>query len=168
MTVTPQKPLLTFVVGIAGHRTNKLSDDSSLRAKRQLAEVFAAIDAACAACLDHDASHYAADGYRVRLVSSFAEGADQLAVGVRPRHWDVCAVLPFPRERYEEDFIERDSNGRILSDRREGFRNLLREAATVVELTEKSRCIPRLAVVVYCFYVNRDRASGAQGDCVYL
>jgi hypothetical protein len=136
MTVTPQKPVLTFVVGIAGHRTNKLSGDSTLRAECQLAEVFAAIDAACATRLHDDASLYAADGYRIRLVSSFAEGADQLAIKVRPRQWDVCAVLPFPRERYEQDFIARDSSGHILYDRREDFRNLLREAAAVVELTE--------------------------------
>jgi hypothetical protein len=136
MTVTPQKPMLTFVVGIAGHRTNKLSGDSALRAERQLGEVFAAMDAACAARLDHDSSRYAAGGYRIRLVSSFAEGADQLAIKVRPRHWEACAVLPFPRERYEQDFVERDSSGHILRDRRKEFRDLLGKDATVVELAE--------------------------------
>jgi hypothetical protein len=93
----------------------------------ELAAVFAAIEAACAA------RH---EPHRVRLVSGLAEGADQLAVRMRPASWEVAAILPFPRKRYEEDFVGRDGNGAIVSDHRPEFAAALEEAADVVELPE--------------------------------
>jgi hypothetical protein len=137
MSAGPQRPRLTFAVGITGHRPNKLSASALTRAESQLAAVFAAIDAACAVRLARDASCYAKMPHRVKLVSSFAEGIDQLAVKMRPAHWDVAAILPFPRVRYEEDFVSRDERGAIVSDRRAEFASALREASEVVELPEE-------------------------------
>ena len=136
MTAAPQRPQLTFAVGITGHRPNKLTAEGVARAEGQLAAVFAAIDAACAARLEQDARLYQEAPHRVRLVSSFAEGADQIAVKARPASWEVTAVLPFPRERYEEDFISKDENGEVKTDMRLEFAAALGQATAVVELAE--------------------------------
>mgnify|MGYP001199996579 CR=1 FL=1 len=136
MTAVLQRPRLTFAVGITGHRPNKLPPDAEARAASQLTAVLAAIDAACAARREKDARFYEEASHRVRLLSSFAEGVDRLAVKMRPAHWEVTAVLPFPRARYEQDFVERDENGGIVEDRRSDFAAALRDAAEVVELAE--------------------------------
>ncbi|MFI4998115.1 MAG: hypothetical protein ACHQAQ_20310, partial [Hyphomicrobiales bacterium] len=142
MTAVPQRPLLTFAVGITGHRPNKLPAAAAARAASQLAAVFRAIDAACAVRRKQDARLYREGAHRVRLVSSFAEGVDQIAVKMRPSSWEVAAVLPFPREHYEQDFITRDEKGAILSDHRPQFAAALAEASEVVELPEASDGAP--------------------------
>ncbi len=136
MTAVSQRPRLTFAVGITGHRPNKLPPRAQARAEIQLAAVFAVIDAACAARRKEDANCYQEAPHRVRLFSNFAEGVDRLAVKLRPPHWEVTAVLPFRRERYEEDFVTRDERGAIASDHRPEFAQALREAVEIVELVE--------------------------------
>jgi hypothetical protein len=61
---------------------------------------------------------------------------------MRPPHWEVAAILPFPRKRFEEDFVARDGNGAIVSDHRPEFAAALKEAADVVELPEGSDGAP--------------------------
>jgi hypothetical protein len=133
---------LTFALGITGHRPNKLPAKASSRAESQLAAVFAAIDAACSAQRDRHAGCYREGPHGVRLFSSFAEGVDQLAVRMRPAHWEVTAVLPFPRDRYEEDFVARDDRGAVLSDHRLEYMATLREAAEIVELADEGDGAP--------------------------
>ncbi|HTK13331.1 MAG TPA: hypothetical protein VL402_05975 [Xanthobacteraceae bacterium] len=132
----PDKPALTLVVGITGHRFNKLNEGATDHIERALIDVFAAIDAACASLLAQHPSAFASTAHRVRLVSGLAEGADQIAVAVRPQGWAVDAVLPFPCDRYAMDFAPDAATGGI--DRRAEFRAALAQAETVVALADET------------------------------
>jgi hypothetical protein len=140
MTNHPPKPRLTLRVGITGHRPNKLPKADLPRIERQLREVFAAIETAVAKAYDANKAVYAgasADAaggkpYRVRLISGFAEGADQIAVAVCPADWTVEAILPFPKDEYLKDFAQSATgDGRDVRD--ELLASLAR-AAVVTEL----------------------------------
>lgn len=138
MTVHPPKPRLTLRVGITGHRPNKLSKADLPRIERQLRDAFAAIETSVAKAYDANKAVYAgapADGtkpYRIRLISGFAEGADQVATSVCPADWTVEAILPFPKDEYLKDFEQsaagdgRDVRGELLAS--------LPRAAVVTEL----------------------------------
>ena len=136
MTDHPTKPRLTLRVGITGHRPNKLPKTDLPRIERQLREVFAAIETAVAR------NAKKADGaieptagsksYSIRLISGFAEGADQLAVAACPADWTIEAILPFPRDEYLKDFAQSAAgDGR---DVRGEFLTSLARAAIVTEL----------------------------------
>ena len=97
MTPHPPKPRFALRVGITGHRPNKLPGHAIPRIDRQLREVFAAIDGA-ARTIHHDNSDVydsavppggaAGKPYSIRLISGFAEGADQMAVAACPARLD--------------------------------------------------------------------------------
>jgi hypothetical protein len=115
-----------FVVGITGHRLNKIPDLEISRIRQQLSFVFADIDAAC--------TRTGEVARPVRLLSSLAEGADQIAVYVRPKTWWVEAVLPFPKARYRKDFTPAHATGGV--DRTAEFDAALAQTQTIVELDE--------------------------------
>ena len=103
MTDHPPKPRLTLRVGVTGHRPNKLPKADLPRIERQLRDVCAAIETAVANAYDANKAVYAAapagaKPYAVRLISGFAEGADQMATASCPPDWTVEAVLPFPKD----------------------------------------------------------------------
>jgi hypothetical protein len=140
MTDHPPKPRLTLRVGITGHRPNKLPKEDVPRVERQLREVFAAIETAVAKAYDANKAVYAgapadaagAKPYRIRLISGFAEGADQMAVAACPADWIVEAVLPFPKDEYLKDFEKSAAgDGR---DVRQEFAACLERAAVVAEV----------------------------------
>src|SRR4029078_10642709 len=108
----PDHPAFVLAVGISGHRLNKLPAGEIARVERPLAALSRAIDAAAGAAKASEEKLYAAGNASVCLVSGMAEGADQIAVKVRPAAWQVEAVLPFPRARYREDFAPVNSSGR--------------------------------------------------------
>lgn len=138
MTHHPPKPRLTLRVGITGHRPNKLPNADVPRIERHLHDAFAMIEAAVAKAYEANASVYAGAGpdnskpYRIRMVSGFAEGADQIAVAACPADWVVEAILPFPKDEYLKDF-ERSAAG-DGRDMRDAFLASLRRAAVVTEL----------------------------------
>ena len=127
MTDHPPKPRLTLRVGITGHRPNKLPKSDLPRIERQLRETFAAIETAVAKAYDANKAVYASGlgtnekPYRIRLISGFAEGADQMAVAACPADWTVEAILPFPKDEYLKDFEQsavgdgRDVRGELLA-----------------------------------------------------
>jgi hypothetical protein len=138
MTDHPPKPRLTLRVGITGHRPNKLPPSELPRIERQLRDTFATIEAVVAKAYDTDKAVYAgtspenAKPYRIRLISGFAEGADQLAVTLAPAEWTVEAILPFPKDEYLKDF-ETSAVG-DGHDMRGAFLKSLGRAAVVTEL----------------------------------
>jgi len=138
MTDHPPKPRLTLRVGITGHRPNKLARSDLPRIERQLREIFAMIETAVANAYDANKAVYAsappagAKPYHIRLISGFAEGADQMAVAVCPADWTVEAILPFPKDEYLKDF-ERSATGDGRDVRGEFLASLAR-AAVVTEL----------------------------------
>ncbi|MGH6767547.1 MAG: hypothetical protein ACRECO_00850 [Xanthobacteraceae bacterium] len=131
----PPKPHLTLRVGITGHRPNKLGIAAAPRIAAQLRAVFDAVDAAAAAIYRDNSAFYAAAGertYTVRLISGFAEGADQIAVAACPPSWTIEAILPFPRDEYLKDFAQSAAgDGR---DVRSEFLASLARASAVTEL----------------------------------
>ncbi|MBX9774274.1 MAG: hypothetical protein K2Y71_07650 [Xanthobacteraceae bacterium] len=137
MTDHPPKPRLTLRVGVTGHRPNKLPRADLPRLERQLRDVFAAIENAVAKAYDANKAVYAQEPagkkpYTVRLISGFAEGADQMATAAGPADWTVEAILPFPKDEYLKDFEQsalgdgRDVRGELLAS--------LQRAAVVTEL----------------------------------
>jgi len=96
----PPKPRLTLRIGITGHRPkpHKFPASSYSFVKQRLGEVFASIDSKLAAIAQDENSNYSAEPHKVRLVSGLAEGADQMAVMVKPEIWALDAILPFPHE----------------------------------------------------------------------
>jgi len=132
----PPKPRLTLRVGVTGHRPHKLTGSLATHIRTQLPEVFAAIERAASTILANSASVYADEPAAFRLVSGFAEGADQIAVATCPAGWRIEAILPFPRDDYQRDFAASAAgDGR---DVRDEFRQSLAKAAVVTELPAPS------------------------------
>src|SRR6266550_2280722 len=128
----PPKPRLTLRVGITGHRPNKLAGAAVTRIRKQLPEVFAAIERAASTILANSAPLYADEPAAFRLVCGFAEGADQIAVATCPDSWRIEAILPFPRDDYLQDFATSAAgDGR---DVRDELHQSLAKAAVVTEL----------------------------------
>jgi hypothetical protein len=97
------KPVLTLAVGVTGHRSSRLKDDQRARIARQLADVYANIEAECRTELNRRKEFYVDDRAPcLYLVSSLADGADALAVQQCPAHWTTVGLLPCPEERYVE------------------------------------------------------------------
>jgi hypothetical protein len=148
MTPFVPRPVLTYVVGVVGHRPQKLAKDANV--KQRLSDAFAAIDAACLKEFNDAGGVYASNAgddatkepYRVRLLTGFAEGTDQLAAEAAPPAWGVEAILSAPQEAYEIAFApENSSDG---TDRRDEFRCALKRAKhRVVELPERLVRPPR-------------------------
>ena len=102
-----------LLVGITGHRPNRLPPEEHGRIRRQLSQTMARIEKAN-------------PGVQPVLVTGLAEGADRLASFVAlGRQWPLHAVLAFHRSRFEEDFADAYSLGE--------FRTLLAVASEVVE-----------------------------------
>jgi len=114
-------PRSTLGVGITGHRPNKLPKAAIPRIERQLREAMAAIER-----LPQPADK------PVRLISGFAEGADQMAVAAAPATWTVEAILPFPKQEYLKDFEKSAADDR--RDVRSEFLASLAHASFVTEL----------------------------------
>jgi hypothetical protein len=128
----PPKPRLVVRVGITGHRPNKLHGAAAQRIEKQLPLLFAAIDTAARDILSANSAWYSTEPPAVRLVSGFAEGADQMAVAACPAGWQVEAVLPFPMDEYLEDFEVSAPDGN--SSPRDLFKELLKRASAVTQL----------------------------------
>ncbi|TBW40397.1 hypothetical protein EYW49_04225 [Siculibacillus lacustris] len=135
------RPTLTFVTGVTGHRPPRLSASFRSVVEARMAQAFEVIDGSCAAEYGHASEVFspgpeAGEGgrpYRIRLLTGFAEGTDQSAVRLAPRHWEVEAILPAARSTYEATFAADESSDGI--DRREEFRVALQRAGDrVVEL----------------------------------
>src|SRR5262249_16124683 len=130
----PPKPRLTMRVGITGHRPNKLTGAMIARVQKQLPEIFAAIERTAASILTGSAPVYANEPADFRMISGFAEGADQIAVAACPPGWRIEAILPFPRQEYLKDFASSAAgDGR---DVRDEFLKSLAKASTVPEIED--------------------------------
>jgi hypothetical protein len=137
----PPKPVLTLRIGVSGHRPKpeKFPETSFEFVKRRLGTVFAAIDKCLETLKEENKKYYATDTHKVRLVSGLAEGADQLAIEMRPADWNLDAILPLPLENYRLDFHESATGAEInVLDQ---FEDSLRAAATVLQLPDDPRIL---------------------------
>jgi hypothetical protein len=128
----PPKPRLVLRVGITGHRPNKLHGAAVNRIETQLPSLFAAIDTAAQEILATNSTCYSDEPPMVRLVSSLAEGADQMAVVACPAGWQVEAILPFPLDEYLKDFDQSAAGGKPSA--RDVFKQCLERASVVTQL----------------------------------
>jgi hypothetical protein len=94
------KPVLTFTVGVTGHRSARLKDEHRARIAQQLSDVFANIEAECRAELDRNKGLYAEENPRLHLITSLADGTDAMAVQQCPPGWTNVGILPYPEARY--------------------------------------------------------------------
>jgi len=121
-------------VGITGHRPNKLTGAMIAHVQKQLPEIFAAIERTAASILAESAPVYASEPALFRMISGFAEGADQIAVATCPAGWRIEAILPFPRQEYLKDFASSAAgDGR---DVRDEFLQSLAKASVVTEIDD--------------------------------
>jgi hypothetical protein len=96
------KPVLTFVVGVTGHRSARLKKEHRARIAQQLGDVFANIEAECRAEFDRNKALYAEETPRLHLITSLADGTDAMAVQQCPAGWTTIGLLPCPAEIYAE------------------------------------------------------------------
>ncbi len=125
-----------ITVGITGHRWNKIPESEGARIAAQLSSVFTAIDLAVQGS---GQTARCDDAVAIRLVSSLAEGADQLAIWSRPNSWTLDAILPFSRVRYLEDFAPAHATGGV--DRRSEFEAALAQARSTIELPDTNDAV---------------------------
>jgi hypothetical protein len=128
----PPKPRLTLRIGITGHRPNKLSNATGKQVELQLRRVFATIEIAAKDIFKANAGIYADKPPQFRLVSGFAEGADQLALLACPHGWLIEGILPFPEDEYLKDFSK--SAGGSNRDVRHEFLETLKKATTITQM----------------------------------
>ena len=102
----PPRSRFTVRVGITGHRPNKLHGPIVEAIERQLTQVFKGIEDAANDLWQANAAVYAGEPPQFRLISGFAEGADQLAVSTCPSGWLIEAILPFPKDEYLKEFSD--------------------------------------------------------------
>ncbi|MCC6887009.1 MAG: hypothetical protein IT536_00510 [Hyphomicrobiales bacterium] len=141
MSDHPPKPRLTLRVGVTGHRPNKLRPPDVARIERQIRDTIGAIEAVVARAYEANKTVYAdqpatdppatTKPYRIRMISGFAEGADQMAIDLCPQDWIIEAILPFPKQEYLKDFERSAADG---GDVRDAFLAKLQRAAVVTEL----------------------------------
>lgn len=122
---------LTVQVGITGHRDIVAADHP--RVLEQLQQVLRIIKEKTAALhREHRAFYQAYDNgqdYRLRLISSLAEGADRMAAHeALAQGYELQCPLPFERRFYETTFQNTEES------RRE-FRDLLQRATSVFEIS---------------------------------
>ena len=96
------KPVLTFVVGVTGHRSARLKEEHRARIAQQLGDVFKNIEAECRAELDRNKELYAEETPRLHLITSLADGTDAIAVQQCPAGWTTIGLLPCPAEIYAD------------------------------------------------------------------
>ena len=106
-----------MIVGVTGHRPNRLKDADQNALRASARSVLTALAEA-------------APGEAHRVVSPLAEGSDRiLAEEAAALGWELYSPLPFPRADYEKDF-------KTAASKRE-FDELLSQAARVHELDGK-------------------------------
>lgn len=146
----PDKPLLTFRVGVSGHRD--LDAAARERVRAAVDQVLALVEAVVA-----DVAANSGAGYderrtpRLVAVSPLANGADQVfaraALDRRKASWELHVPMPFPRVVYETDFIKEPGE----------FQPLLERAARTLEL-DGTRAAEELA------YLHAGRTMLHQSD----
>jgi hypothetical protein len=124
------KPRIALQIGITGHRSNRLGDDSRVSIEATLRALFATIDESVAKiALQTPLGLYSTDKPLIRLISGLADGADRHAIAAAPADWQIAAVLPMPQSEYARDFITSST-----SDDNDEFKRLLAAADSVTEL----------------------------------
>ena len=137
ITNYPPKPRFTLrALALRAIGRTKLIGRAINTIEKQLVYIFNAIEETGNELWKANANVYANEPPRFRLLSSFAEGVDQLAVSACPPGWVVEAILPFPKDEYLKDF--RQSASGDNRDVRNEFLEALQKASSVMQLPFRS------------------------------
>jgi hypothetical protein len=119
---SPHKPPLAFRVGIVGHRPNRLQNADLEQLGTVIKGILQLVDAAVKEASVSCRELFAPGAPEFRAVSPLAEGSDRLfAEQALALGWNLCCVMPFPREEYEKDFIGENALEANSLDRFRGF-----------------------------------------------
>ncbi len=146
------RPRLVVRVGVTGHRPGRLAAGDPVQLAARVAEVLREVAAVAGAVRDAAPDDYAPAPACVRVISSIAEGADQIVADAALRMGaELQCPLPFVAEEYAKDFA--DGPARAAYDR-------LRAAATAVFELDGTRDEPEAA------YERAGRAMLRHSDVV--
>jgi hypothetical protein len=143
----PPRPRLVFRVGIVGHRPNRLASADLACLSAQLRLVLKAVKHRVETFGHTHAELFSGPPPILRAVSPLAEGADRLfAEAALELGFELCCVMPFPQEEFENDFLP---PGALEPASHERFRALLARAERETALTtfemDGDRLHPELA-----------------------
>jgi hypothetical protein len=120
-------PVLTFRVGVTGHRAEALAGADAALLRARVREVLRLVRDTVARTVTLDEAPYAHCAPAMRVISSLAEGADRIvAIEGAPLGYRLQVPLPFVRSEYAKDFEPEDSRAR--------FHEMLNDATAVLEL----------------------------------
>jgi hypothetical protein len=109
-----------LVVAVTGHRLNQLPEAERPRIARDVAR--------CVEQIGLAAADVFSEGQTLALASGVAEGADRYAADAALKlGWALWTPLPFPIDRYEQDFADQAS----IDD----FQSYIKRAAKVWSMT---------------------------------
>lgn len=121
----PPLPRLTLNVGITGHRTNGIPENSVDPLGRKLDQVFRLLRKGVEALEVSEPPYFDKSPAVLRLHTPLAAGADQMAAtSAREQDYEIRALLPFGSYEYEKDFAEGEEHDQfrlLLKDSDEVF-----------------------------------------------
>ena len=101
----PPRPALCCTVGVTGHRTDALGENSSDWLPGLLASILADVRSAVHSVAQAERQWFADGPPTLRFLSPLAPGADQIAAeAALDSGYSLWAVLPFPDAEYAADF----------------------------------------------------------------
>ena len=102
---SPPKPPLAFRVGVVGHRPNRLGEADLGQLGRVIGGILEQTQKAVKAFAGEHADLFASGDPILRAISPLAEGTDRIfAEQALALGWELCCVMPFAQDEYENDF----------------------------------------------------------------
>lgn len=101
----PPKPPLAFRVGVVGHRPDRLGEADLGQLGRVIGGILEQTQKAVKAFAGEHADLFASGDPILRAISPLAEGTDRIfAEQALALGWELCCVMPFAQDEYENDF----------------------------------------------------------------
>jgi len=105
LPAAPPRPHLVVRVGVTGHRAHRLDPAQEPALHARLSEALDAVRTAAEKAHANARWAYAGDAPIMRLISPLADGTDSMAAQIaRDEGFALHAPLPFPVDRYRQDF----------------------------------------------------------------
>jgi hypothetical protein len=129
---SPPRAPLAFRVGVVGHRPNRLDGGKLGELAATISLILKTVKEETHAVWRERRELYDGACPVMRVVSPLAEGTDRIfAEQALELGFELCAVLPFPKDEFEKDFAEGTA---LEKGSLERFQRLLAKAATRFEL----------------------------------
>lgn len=103
--ISPPKPPLAFRVGVVGHRPDRLGEADLSQLGRVIGGILVQTQKAVKAFAQENVGLFADGPPVLRAISPLAEGTDRIfAEQALALGWELCCVMPFAQDVYENDF----------------------------------------------------------------